>query len=328
MNTIWIAATLFAVTTMPSAQYEHYSVPLRPSGLRVALHRVHHAKSPRGTVLILHGSTIPTLLSAGYGLEGGSWMDDLAARGFDVWGLDFLGYGQSDRYPQMVSGDPNAPPLESAAEGADEVLQAMAFIRTKTDAPLSIVAHSWGTLVAGIVASRPEAAVRRVVLYGALVPPAAPDPSAQMPDKPFTDVSVDYQWAGFGGGVPAGRERAIDRATFDRWAAAYLASDPSSGSRTPPSVRVPAGPDADYARVLRGGWFPYDPAAIRIPVLLARGTWDVVINGADADRFMAALTASPKKRTVSIADGTHRLHWERNRRQLYDEVALFLAESD
>jgi alpha-beta hydrolase superfamily lysophospholipase len=90
-------------------------------------------------------------------------------------------------------------------------------------------------------------------------------------------------------------------------------------------VRVPNGSELDYARSL-AGIFPYDPSAIRIPVLVARGTWDIVISAEQAERFVRSLTNSPEKRVVSIDEGTHRLHWERNRKQLYDEVALFLSE--
>src|SRR6476661_6252992 len=100
----YLAIVLVLSCALPSSaepRYEKHFVTLAARHARVALHRLHNSTSPRGAVLILHGGTIPTMLSSGYKLEGRSWMDDLVARGFDVWGLDFLNYGESDREPAM-----------------------------------------------------------------------------------------------------------------------------------------------------------------------------------------------------------------------------------
>jgi pimeloyl-ACP methyl ester carboxylesterase len=52
-------------------------------------------------VLYLHGATFPSALSIAFRLGGVSWCDALCEAGYDVWGLDFLGFGRSDRYPEM-----------------------------------------------------------------------------------------------------------------------------------------------------------------------------------------------------------------------------------
>src|SRR5438105_9990273 len=55
----------------------------------------------RRAVLYLHGATFPSALSIAHRFDGHSWRDMLCDAGFDVWGLDFHGFGKSDRYPEM-----------------------------------------------------------------------------------------------------------------------------------------------------------------------------------------------------------------------------------
>lgn len=105
---------------------------------------------------------------------------------------------------------------------------------------------------------------------------------------------------------------------------AYLASDPSSGSRDPASVLVPNGPSADIDDAW-SGHLPYDPARITAPTLIVRGAWETVTTDADARWLYDALRSAPLKRDVKIDRGTHVMHLEASRRQLYREVAAFLT---
>jgi pimeloyl-ACP methyl ester carboxylesterase len=54
---------------------------------------------PHRAVLYVHGATFPSALSIAHRFDGKSWRND--DDGFDVWGLDFYGFGHSDRYPEM-----------------------------------------------------------------------------------------------------------------------------------------------------------------------------------------------------------------------------------
>ena len=58
------------------------------------------------------------------------------------------------------------------------------------------------------------------------------------------------------------------------WAAAYLATDSTSATREPPSVRVPAGMAAAWDELETSGKLPYDPSRITTP---ATGAADVGI---------------------------------------------------
>lgn len=52
-------------------------------------------------VLFIHGASFPSELASGFKIGGASWMDHLTNAGYDVFALDFLGYGKSDRYDYM-----------------------------------------------------------------------------------------------------------------------------------------------------------------------------------------------------------------------------------
>ena len=65
----------------------------------------------RSTVLFVHGATYGSTYTFDYQISGQSWMDHLAAQGFDVWCLDLLGYGLSDRPTVMDQPAEENPPM-------------------------------------------------------------------------------------------------------------------------------------------------------------------------------------------------------------------------
>ncbi|HZS61098.1 MAG TPA: ABC transporter substrate-binding protein, partial [Gemmatimonadaceae bacterium] len=95
----------------------------------------------------------------------------------------------------------------------------------------------------------------------------------------------------------------------------------------PPSVEVPSGPIADINDAW-SGHFQYDPSTIRVPVLIVRGEWDSVTRDADVRWLYDALNHAPIKREVTIDHGTHVMHLESSRYQLYRETETFLSEDD
>jgi pimeloyl-ACP methyl ester carboxylesterase len=252
-------------------------------------------------------------------------MDDLSDAGFDVWALDFLGYGESDRYPAMDAGTVTDPPLGRVSEASAQIARAVVAVRDRTGiARLSLIAHSWGTLAAGHFATAHPERVDRLVLFGPVTLRQGGTPA----DSPaYHDITLAAQWQRFTADVPTGEPPVLLRRHFDLWGSAYLATDPTSGTRTPPSVRTPGGPAADGAAAKQGE-FPYDPAAILAPTLIVRGEWDSVTTDTDARWLFDALTAAPVKRDVKIGRATHLMHLEEGRYQLYRAVQCFLEGGD
>jgi pimeloyl-ACP methyl ester carboxylesterase len=312
---------------------EGHFVPLDAGGLRVHLRHQPPAGSAAcpatSPVLFVHGATFPSALAAAFRFDGVSWMTDLAARGFDVWALDFLGYGESDRYPEMREPAAANPPLGRAPEAARQIAAAAAFIASRSaacrppdSAKVSLVAHSWGTVAAGRYTAEHPGRVDRLVLFG---PVTRRDGDSDTSTAPaWQVVTADEQAARFTGYVPEGESAVFDSRHLAVWGPAYLASDPTSGERTPPSVRVPNGPIADLMAAWSGR-LPYDPAMITVPTLIVRGEWETVTADADARWLYDALTRAPVRRDVKIGRATHVMHLETGRRELYAETAAFLA---
>jgi pimeloyl-ACP methyl ester carboxylesterase len=309
---------------MMDVREEHHRIPSGEDGMDLFLRRLAPASGGGRPVLYVHGATFPSALSIAHRFENGSWRDALVRAGFDVWALDFLGFGASDRYPAMGEPAESAGPLLLAADAAIQLEAAVMFIRSSTGAErVSLVAHSWGTAVAGRVAGRRPDIVDRLVLFG---PISRRDPSRYLPrpnGQAWRIITTDAQWDRFVEDVPVAEPPVLSRTEFSRWAERYLDSDPESRGREPAGVKVPTGP---FVEILRSwhGELPYDPGLVRAPVCLVRGEWDGLATDADARWLFDAFECSPEKRDIKIGRGTHLLHLEVNRTALWRESIAFL----
>ena len=150
---------------------EHFRIPSSHAGLSLFLRHLPppDGASPQRVVLYVHGATFPSALSIAHRFDGRSWRDELCAAGFDVWGLDFHGYGDSDPYPAMSAPPDGREPLCTAEDASQQLEQAVRFIcQHHAIERVSIIAHSWGTIVAGRLAARCPGLIDRLVLFGAI----------------------------------------------------------------------------------------------------------------------------------------------------------------
>jgi pimeloyl-ACP methyl ester carboxylesterase len=286
------------------------------------------SRTARRAVLYVHGATFPSALSVAFRFDGRSWRDALCDAGFDVWALDFLGFGESDRYAEMDEPADAHPPLCTAADAAEQLLAAVRFILGHAGAgKLSLVAHSWGSMAAGLFAGKHPALVDRIVLF-APIARRAPRGGEAPPRLPaWRIVTADDQWNRFVEDVPPAASPVLSRTHFDGWAKAYLASDPASHTRTPAGVKVPTGPFSEIVEAWNGQ-LAYDPGAVRAPVAIIRGEWDSLLPDEDARWLFDAFAQSPIKRDVKIGKGTHLMHLESMRLALWKESISFLTAED
>jgi pimeloyl-ACP methyl ester carboxylesterase len=277
--------------------------------------------------LYVHGGTFPSALSIAHRFEGRSWRDALCDGGFHVWGLDFHGFGQlSDPYPEMAEPADRHPPLGGAENASRQLEEAVRFIVAHHDVPrISLIAHSWGTIVAGHFAGCRPDLVDRLVLFG----PIAQRPRSGDPQRlpAWRLISLKDQWDRFIADVPSGEPPILDREHFAEWGERYLDVDAGSRTRSPVAVKTPSGAFQDIFDAWAGA-LPYDPGLVRSPVAIIRGEWDSLMRDDGARWLFGAFTRSPIKRDIKIGRGTHLMHLEAMRRALWQESIGFLLGDD
>lgn len=302
----------------------HRLIPSPEPGRRLFLRGL-PAGAPRvGLVLYVHGGTFPSATSIAHRIEGWSWRDALATAGFDVWGLDFHGFGPfSDPWPEQAEPASAHPPLGGCRAASAQLEAAVRAILAETGAPrVSLIAHSWGSMVAGELAGRCPELIDRLALFAPIAcrdaAPAAPLPAWRL-------ISPQDQWRRFTADTPRDAAPVLPEAWFAAWAEAYLDGDPASRTRNPPAVCTPCGPFQDIADAWAGR-LAYDPGRVRAPVAVIRGAWDSMCGDADAGWLLGALGGAASRRDVVVPRGGHLLHLETGRGALFRAAAAFLSE--
>lgn len=275
----------------------------------------------RADVVYVHGATFGTDLSIYFSFDGRSWADALAEAGFSVWGFDFVGYGASGRYAADLG-----RPAGDLGDAMRDLRRVVAAVRQRNGGqPVVLLAHSRGTVVAARYAGEHAADVRALVLFGPVVVRPAGVATLPQPALPsHHPVSAWAQYRRFVEDVPKGQAQVLSEAHMQAWAAAFLATDPTSATRMPPSVTTPAGPLADVA-ALWSGIALLDPAKVVAPTLVVRGEWDSACTDADAQRLLHGLGAAVRE-DVKVPRATHLMHLEQQRATLHAQVNRFLLE--
>ncbi len=307
----------------------HHRVSSQIPGRRLFLRYLPPASAGadrRRVVLYVHGGTFPSALSIAHRFDGRSWRDELCDAGFHVWGLDFLGFGASDRYAEMDEPADRYVALGGAVAAAIQLERAIHYICDYHGTEgISLIAHSWGTIAVGRFMGDHPDLVNRAVFFGPVTWRTPKAPSERFPA--WRLVTLEDQWNRFSRDVPGDELPVLARRDFETWGEYYLDSDPKSRTRCPHAVQTPSGPWQDIADAW-AGQLAYDPGRVRVPVAIIRGEWDSVITDADARWLFDSLNASPMRRDVKIARATHLMHLEEARYALYHETATFLLGCD
>jgi len=280
------------------------------------------------TVLFVHGATYPSTVTFDYPMAGESWMDIMARAGFDVWCVDLLGYGASDRPGELSVPAEDNPPVVDTEQAVADVTKVVDFILGQRNLPrLALIGYSWGTMICGDYAGQQPDKVERLVLYGAA-------------------------WLGTGGaiatGAPLGAYRLVDAAAavarwrreldagqiesiaapahMSAWADAAVASDPEAARHDPAQARAPAGVVKDVQEFLMNEIPPYDPGAIRAATMVVVGEWDRETRPEQGREVFALLSNTADRRYVMIGGATHSMLLENQRGALYRVVDDFLKE--
>lgn len=307
---------------------EQFRIPSPQRGMSLFLRYLPPSRATewRRAVIYVHGGTFPSSLSIAHRFDGRSWRDALCDAGFHIWGLDFHGFGESDPYREMSEPAEAHSPLGRAAECSRQLEAAVRFICDHHALPrLSLIAHSWGSIVAGEFVGRCPDLIERLVFFGPIARRDAQGERQRLTGWRF--ISLQDQWERFIADVPAGAAPVLSQHHSTNGASAISTATPASRTHTPAAVRLPSGPFQDIYDAWAGE-LAFDPGKVRAPVAIIRGEWDGMCRDADARWLFDRLSASPLRRDIKIGRATHLMHLEKNRFALYRETETFLLEDD
>jgi pimeloyl-ACP methyl ester carboxylesterase len=286
---------------------------------------------PERTVLFVHGATYPAHAAFDLKLDGQSWMDYIAARGYDVYLLDVRGYGKSTRPKEMAEDPKSNPPIVRGDTAVKDIGAVVDFILARRNIPrLNLLGWSWGTTLMATYTTQNPGKVERLALYAPvwIRQTASLVQTGPGPTPAYRTVRRDAALGRWLTGVPEDKKTAlIPAGWFDAWADATFASDPEGAKQNPPVLRAPNGVVQDGLEFFGAGKPYYDPAKITVPTLLVLGEWDRDTPPYMAQTLFPLLVNAPGKRFVMLAEGTHTIMMEKNRLELFKAVQGFLDEA-
>lgn len=282
--------------------------------------------TPERTIVLVHGATFSSGSLYDVPFNGVSFIDFLAAAGYDVYALDVRGYGHSTRPPEMEQPGNQNPPLVNTDTGVADLGTVIDFVLKRRGLKqVSVFGMSWGGTVAGAYTSRNNDKVHKLVLL-------APQ---WLSDKPipidaggaldaWRPVPVRQSKARWLSTAPEhGRATLIPEGWFEQWADFTLAEDPWSRDRLPDQLRASNGPIQDIRDYWRAGRKYYEPSDIRVPVLLVHGEWDIDVTIDLAQALYLELKNAPQRQWVEIGEATHLVLLEKNRFLAFNAIRDF-----
>jgi pimeloyl-ACP methyl ester carboxylesterase len=286
---------------------------------------------PERTILYVHGATYPSETAFDLKLDGLSWMEYLASRGYDVWLLDLPGYGRSTRPKEMADKPDANPPIVRGDTAVKAIGTVVDFILQKRNiAKLNLLGWSWGTTLMATYTTRNPQKVERLALYAPVWIRTTPSlmQTGPGPLGAYRTVSRDQAKERWYTGVPDDKKAGlIPAGWFDAWADATWATDPVGAQMNPPVIRAPNGVAQDSAEFTGAGKPYYDASKITVPTLLVGAEWDHDAPPYMAQTLFPLLVNAPDKRYIELPEGTHTIMMEKNRLKLFEAVQAFFDEA-
>jgi alpha-beta hydrolase superfamily lysophospholipase len=271
---------------------------------RITSPQSEQAKLP--VLFLAHGSSVSSRSSFDLSVPGHgeySLMDVFARYGFDVWTMDFEGYGRSSK----TSGNSDIATGVLDLKAAAEVVKR----ETRQDS-FHLYGESSGALKAGAFAMAEPQRVRRLILLA-------------------------FTWTGQGSSTLAKRAESIEfyrthnRRPRDRGMIRSIftrdkpgTSDPAVGeamanAELPLGDSVPTGTYLDMTTKLP----VVDPLKIQSPVLIARGEYDGIASEEDLLNFFRKLPVQDRQFAV-LPGAAHAVALGTNREQFWHVMRSFL----
>jgi pimeloyl-ACP methyl ester carboxylesterase len=319
-------------TGMPAAlAMDEFMVPSDP-GIQVYLRNKHprgkSTFSPEKVVLYVHGATYPSETAFDLKLDGVSWMEYMAERGYDVYLVNLRGYSKSTKPKEMGEAPEKNAPIVRTETAIRDIAAAVEFIRKRRGVDkVNLIGWSWGTTVMAKYTTLNNDKVNKLVLYAPQwirnTPSLIGGGNAKIPAyRTVTREAARERWLT---GVPADKKATlIPAGWYEAWEQATFATDQKGAA--PGSLRAPNGVLQDGAEYWSAQKPVYDPALIRVPTFVVHAEWDADLPSYMPQQYFAKLTNVPYKAFLEIGEGTHTVIMEKNRMQLFSGVQAFLDD--
>jgi len=262
------------------------------------------AKLP--VLFLAHGSSVssrPTFDLSVPGHGEYSLMDVFARFGFDVWTMDFEGYGKSSK----TEGN------SDIATGVLDLKAAAEVLRKETGQEnFHLYGESSGALKAGAFAMAEPKRVRRLVL-------------------------LSFTWTGQGSSTLAKRADAVEsyrthnRRPRDREVIRSIFTRDKPGTSDPAVAEAMADAELQFGDTVPTGTYLdmttklpiVDPQKVLSPVLIARGEYDGIASEEDLLNFFRKLPV-PDRQFVILPGAAHSVALGTNRKQFWHVMRSFL----
>src|SRR5579864_1655847 len=264
-------------------------------------------RAARPILFLAHGSSVsskPTFDLTVPGHDDYSLMDKFAEYGFDVWTMDFEGYGRSSQ----VSGN------SDIASGAEDLKAASEVVEKETGQQrFHLYGESSGALRAAVFAMAEPERVERLALAA-------------------------FTWTGEGSPTLAKRSQNVDyyrthnRRPRDRNMIRSIFTRDKPGTSDPAVAEAMADAELKFGDSVPTGTYLdmttklplVDPLKLKVPVLIARGEFDGIATEEDLLSFFQKLPV-PDREFVILPGAAHSVALGANRQQLWHVVCSFLT---
>ena len=292
-------------------------------------------------VLFLHGATAPSTCDFDLSYKDYSWADWMAKRGYVVYMGDYRNYGYSSRETAMDEPAAKNQPLTRSYLALRDIEAMISYIKARRGVKkVTLIGWSWGAMTAGYYASLHSENIHKLVLYAPLysfrdhtnLGPGSGLQNKRKPDE-FNFALGAYRLASeaantgrWNGEIPVeNKDEYRDPSVPVEFWKECMATDPTSATRNPPSLRAPNGvlEDSFYQATGRPLWHA---ANIYAPTLVIAGAFDTWSFPADREGLLRDLVHTPVKKNVLIANATHFVLFEKPRFQFFEEIMKFLKE--
>jgi pimeloyl-ACP methyl ester carboxylesterase len=292
-------------------------------------------------VLFLHGATAPSTCDFDLSFKDYSWSDWMVKLGYVVFMGDYRNYGYSSREKAMDEPPAKNQPVTRSYLAVRDIQAMVDHVKAKRGIrKVTLIGWSWGAMMAGYYASLHSEDVHKLVLFAPLYnyprhTNLGAGSALQNKRTPhdFNFGLGAYRLASeaantgrWNGEIPVeNKDEYRDPSVPVEFWKECMATDPTSATRNPPSLRAPNGvlEDSFYQATGRPLW---NAANIYVPTLVIAGQHDTWSFPEDREGLMRDLVHAPTKKNVLISNATHFVLFERPRFQFFEEIVKFLKE--